>query len=120
MRQIARDSRKDVEPREVERPKRRALRPAGRRPRDRVDFLDAEFAGREHLERAARAEHAEPVRDESRRVVGTNHAFAEAMIEELRDQRRDAGAGPGCRDHFDEAEVARWIEEVRTYHAIPQ
>ena len=41
------------------------------------------------------------------------------MVEERRDRLRDARVSLGCRDHLDETEVSRWIEEVRTQHAIP-
>jgi hypothetical protein len=53
------------------------------------------------------------VADEVRRVLGDDDAFAEAVIAELRHALGDRGIGLGGRDHLDQPQVARRVEEMR-------
>ena len=99
--EVLRDVREDVDAGDVHRPERRALRPAERRPGDRVDLLDRVAAALERLQRQHHAVEPEVVGDEVRRVLRDDDALAEAVIGELRHALDDRRIGVGGRDDLD-------------------
>jgi hypothetical protein len=104
----------------VHRPERRALGTPESRPRDRIDLLDRVLAGFKRPERLDDTEQTDVVRDEVRRVLGDDHAFAESLVGERRDPLDDVAAGVRCRNHLEQAEISWRVEEMRAEEMAPE
>ena len=65
-------------------------------------------------------EHADPVGDEIRRVLGVNHAFAERGNEKGLEPLQNPRRSPLARDQFHQVHVARRIEEMHAAEASAQ
>ncbi len=85
-----------------------------------IDHVDrqAEFLrlmhGRQH------AEHADPVGDEVRRILGAHHALAQRGGQEAFELVDDLRTGGDGRDQFDQMHVARRVEEMHAAEALLQ
>ena len=118
--EILRDVLPDVEPDDVEEAIAGALGKADQRAGEGVHFLDGEivFDG-QALDRGAE-ESADSVADEVRRVFAGNDAFAEMAVAEIGDERNDIRTGCRAGNDFDQMEVARRIEEMRTEKVLAE
>ncbi len=105
--------RDDVDACDVHRTERRALRAADRWSGDRVRFLDRDVSPLDGTENLNGLEEGDAVADEVRRVPRRHDALAQAHFRERRDRANGGGIGLCRRDDLEQAEVARWIEEVR-------
>ena len=77
-----------------------------------VNLFDSEALGHHEADGVAHGEGADAVGDEVGCVVGVDDRFAEALVAEVRDHRDVCGVGLQGGDDFEEAHVARRIEEV--------
>ena len=118
--EVARHRGKDVDAGEIHRPERGALRTADGGPGDRVDLRNRQSRGLHRLEDLHQAVDAQPVGDESRRVLRDDHALAEPPVGELDHRPEDGRVGVGSRDHFEQRQVSRRIEEMRPQPAFPE
>ena len=110
----------DVEPCDVHRAERRALRPAECGAGDGVDLLDRvrpRFERAQHLDDAV---DADVIGDEVRRVFRDHDAFAEPAIREPRHELDGRGIGVGRWNQLEEMQVARRIEEVCAEKVAPK
>ena len=111
--EIVGDMHEDVESRDVDGAERRALRPADRGARDRIDFLDRIRPGGERLENAHEPVHRDVVGDESRRVLRDDDVLAEPAIGKVAHGRDDGRIGLGRRNELEQRQVSRRIEKMR-------
>ena len=107
-----------VEPDDVGRAERRALRVADELPREFVDLLDRVVALGGLAERLHHRVDADPVADEVRRVFGDDDALAEVDAGEVRHALDNCRVGVRRRDHLEQLEVARRVEEVGPEEAL--
>ena len=110
----------DVDARDVHRAERRAFRPAERRSGDRVDLLDRVVTRRERAQRLDDAVQPDVVGDEVRRVLRDDDALAEREIREAGDARDDRRVRVGRRNHFEQSQIPRRVEEVRADPVPPE
>ncbi len=111
--QVANHVGEDVEAGEIERAERGALRPADRRAGDLVDLLNRVGPLLEAGEDPENAVQREVVADEAWRVLGDDDAFAERAIGEGGDRVQHGAVRVGRRDHFEQVQISRRVEEVR-------
>jgi len=95
-------------------------RPADGRTGEGVGLLDRQAHLLHHGDGGHHCVHADAVRDEVRSVQRDDHALAEAIAREGLDVGEHRGVGSGRRDQFEEAHVARRVEEVSTEEAGAQ
>ena len=88
------------------------LWPAERGACQRIDLFDRKALLLHQTDRVAHRERADAVGDEVWRVVRVDDGLAEAQVAEVLDRCHVGWIGVGCRDDFEQAHVAGWIEEV--------
>ena len=95
--EIADDVGEHVEADDIRRAERRRIRPADRRPRARVDFLDRHIERLHLRKRLQNRECADAIGDEVRRVLRDHHALAERDVADLVERASTSGSvfGPG-------------------------
>ena len=81
---------------------------------DRVIVLHGYF-----LDRAAE-EASNAVGDEVRRILTADYALAQVNVAETGNGFQQRGIGGRAGNHFDQMQIARWIEEVRAQEMAPQ
>ncbi len=119
-RQIAGDGGEDIEPGQVDRAKRRALRPADEGSGHRVDLFDGEVARRRGRKELHHAVGAEAIRDECRGIPRDDHALAEAAVEDVAESVDHPGVRVVGRYQLDEVHVPRWVEKMRADPMAPE
>ncbi len=110
----------NVDPDEVQRPERCALRPADERPGQVVDLVrpDAQLLG--EPEGDHEAVNAEPVRDERRRVARDDGPLSEVAGGVVTHRINAGRVGLVHGNELEEARVARRVEEMRPQKAAPE
>ncbi len=106
-----------VEPDHVRGAVRGALGPPDRRPCQRIDLVEAERESLRMVHRREHGEHADPVADEVRCVLGAHHALAEGGGQETLQGVEHPRVGRRDRDQLGQVHVARWVEEVHAAEA---
>ena len=110
--EVPQDMAEDVDAGDVHRAERRALGAAQRGTGHRIDLFDRVLAGFERTENLNHSVQADMVRDEIRRVLGDDDAFAEPPIGEARDAGHHIRLGVDGRDDLEEPQISWWVEEV--------
>ena len=111
------DAGQRIQPDHVGQPEGGRLRPADRRPGQRIDGIEAQAQafgvryGRED------GKGADAIGDEVRGIAGAHHALAQRLGEENLELVEDRRIGAGVRDQFDQVHVARRVEEVHAAEA---
>src|SRR5580658_5685601 len=104
---------KNVEPHQINRPKRSRTRPAHGLARERVDLFYAQI---HFLHQPHYVEHgkcADAVADEVRRIFRPHHALAQLHVAEVRDGFHQGWVGFRSGDEFQQPHIARRIKKVR-------
>ncbi len=110
----------DVESDEIAKTKRPCLRPAHCGSGQGIDFLDAQVHLLHNAHDVQHGEGADAIGDEVGRVLGVHHTFTQVQIAEVSDGLHQRGIGIGSGNQFQQAHVARRIEEVRTEPAAAE
>ena len=103
----------NIQPNQIDGPKRRRLRPADRLPGKRVYLLNAQV----HLLHQAHGVHyrkcTNTIGDEIWRVFGNDNAFAQPHVSEPRDRVEQRAVSFRCRNNLQQPHISRWIEKMR-------
>ena len=90
----------------------RRLRPTQQRSGEGIDFVETQAEGLGVVQRGQDREHADPVADEVRRVLGVHDALAQGGDQEAFQPGQHLGVGGGAGNQLGQVHVARRVEEV--------
>ena len=109
---VADDVAEDVQSHQINGAESCGFRPADGLSGERVDVFDAEVHLLHEAHHVQHRKGADTVGDEVGSVFGKDDAFAEAHVAEVRDEIDQRGVGLWGGNEFEQAHVARRIEEV--------
>src|SRR4030095_12187690 len=112
------DVRKDIEPNQIERSKRGALRTPHGRPSHAIDFLDRITVFQHRLDRVESSERADSIGNKVGTIFRGHDSFAESLIKKAVQETRDLGLRPFSSNDFYEVQITRWIEEVNAEEVL--
>ncbi len=115
--QVARHVHGDVDADQVVQAESGGLRATDQRTRQRIDLLDGEVVVERVVDDLRAAHRHETVADEVRLVLGDHHAFAQRLGGVFDDEIDDFRVGVGVGDDFEQVQVARRVEKMRTQEA---
>ena len=111
---------RDIQADNVEQPERRAVGQADQRPGEGVDFFNRVPVLDRDLRQSPQKREADPVADEVRRVLARHHAFPQPQIPKARNEFEQRRIGLRSRNHFQQVQISRRVEKMRSQEPPPE